>query len=125
MRASATPNSLLGIGHRRQHDLVQEIGTGVRSIGFIDRAGGAQNIVCGHVPTVAGKFIAAARTADATQNAATDQRLQNRFEMPWRQAVARGERFCGDRLPTLLHRDIDDRGDSENSLCGGAVALQC
>jgi hypothetical protein len=106
---------MLGIGHRRQHDLVQEVGTGVRLIGFIDRTGGAQNIVGGHAPAVAGEFVAAARTADAAQNAATDQSLQNRFEMPRRQAMARGECFCGDWLSTLLHRDINDRGNSENS----------
>ena len=118
MRASATPNCVLGTGHGRQHDLVQEVGTGVRSIGFIDRSGGAQNIVGGHAPAVAREFVAAARAADAAKNAAADQRLQNRFKMPRRQAMARGKSFCGDRLPMLLHRDIDDRGNSENSFAG-------
>ncbi len=35
--------------------------------------------------------------------------------MPRRQAVARGKRFRGNRLPMRLHRDIDHRGDGKNS----------
>ena len=109
---------VLGAGHGRKHDLVQKIGTGMRLVVVLDRSGGAQNIVGGDAPAVAGEFVAAARAANAFQDSAAHQRLQHGFKMPRRQAMARGESLCGDRLSMRLHRHVDDCGDGKNSFAG-------
>ena len=48
-------------------------------------------------PRLARQLVAAARAADALEDAVVDQRLQHRFEMTRRQLVARGQRLGRDR----------------------------
>src|SRR6202012_2079455 len=85
---------------------------------LVDGARSAKYVICCNAPPIAGELVAAARTAYATQNSATHQRLQNWFEMSGRQAVTRGKSLCGNRLPMLLHCNIDYRGDSKNAFAG-------
>ena len=99
MRDSATPNCGFGIGHGWQHDLEQKIGAGIGQLVVFDGSGGAQNVIGGNASAVAGKFVAAARSANAAQDSAADKCLQNGFQMPRRQAVTRGKGLCGNRLP--------------------------
>ena len=90
MRESATPNSCFGVGHGRQDDLEQKVGSEIRQFAIFDGSGGAQNVISRDTSAVAGEFVAAARAAHAAQDTATDERLQNGFKMPWRQSVTRG-----------------------------------
>ena len=79
----------------------------------LDCSGSAQNLVGCHPPALASELVAAMWATNAFQNPATHQRLQNRFKMPRRQAVMRGERFCRNRLAMVLQCDINHRGDCE------------
>ena len=108
----------LGAGHGWQDDLEQKIGAGSGSLVIFDGPRGAQNVIGGNAFAVAGKLVTAARSANAAQDSAADECLQNGFQVPRRQAVTCGKGLCGNRLPMLLHRDIDNRGDSENSFAG-------
>ena len=92
MRESATPNSDFGVGHGGQDDLEQKIGAGIGQLVIFDGSGGAQNVIGGNASAVAGELVAAARSANAAQDPAADERLQNGFKVPWRQAVTRGKR---------------------------------
>jgi hypothetical protein len=120
---------VLGIGHGGKHDFVQKVGAGVLCVAVINRSGGAQNIIGGHLATVARQFVTAARSADAMQNSAANERLQHRLEMPWRQAVTRGKRFCGNRLSLRLHCHVNDGGDGEDCFAGkqrhGRIKRRC
>jgi len=99
---------LFGAGERRKHDLVQQIGAGMRFVVVLDRPRRTQDIVGGDTTPVAGELVATVRTADAFEDAAANQRLQHGFKMPRRQAMPRGQRFCGDWMPGSLHRHVDD-----------------
>ena len=53
----------------------------------VNRTGGTQNVADRHLAAFARKFIAAARTTNAFENSAADQRLQYWFEVARRQSV--------------------------------------
>ena len=57
-----------------------------RLVGVLDGAGGAQDVVGGDAPALARELVAAARPADAFEDAVAHQRLQHRLEMARRQA---------------------------------------
>ena len=82
------------------------------------RAGGAQDVVGGDPAPLARQFVAAARPADALEDAVAHQRLQHRLEMPWRQPVARRQRLSGNRPPARMERDVDDGGNGQNAFAG-------
>ena len=82
---------------------------------FVGGAGGAQDIVGGDAALLAGELVAAARPADALEDAVAHQRLQDRLQMPWRQAVARRQRLGCDRSPACIERDVNDGGDCQNA----------
>jgi len=66
-------------------------------------------------PPLVREFVAAARAADAFENAAANERLQHGLKMPRRQAMPRGQSFCGDWMPGSLHRHVDDCSYGKNS----------
>ena len=61
------------------------------------------------------QFVAAARSADALQNALADQRLQHRLEMPRRQMMTSGQCLSGNRTAPRIERDVDDGCDREDA----------
>jgi hypothetical protein len=64
------------------------------------------------------EFVAAARTADAFQNAFAHQRPQHRLKVARRQAVPRRQGFRCNRMSVRLQRDVDDRCNGEDSFSG-------
>ena len=80
---------------------------------IVDRAGGAQDIVGGDAAALARQFIAAARAADALENADAHQRLQDRFEMTGGKRMSCSQRLGRHRPPPAMERDVDDGGDCE------------
>ena len=66
-------------------------GTGLALV--LDVAGSAQDVVGGDAAPLARQFVAAARAADALQDALADQGLQHRLQMARRQVVAVGQRL--------------------------------
>ena len=55
-----------------------------------------------HAEALARELIAAARTANALEDAVANKRLENRLEVARRQPVLRRQRFGGDRTPDIL-----------------------
>ena len=85
------------------------------AVDLIGRAGGAQDVVGGDAPALAGELIATARPADAFENAVAHEGLENGLEMPRRQAMARGQGFGGDGATARIEGDVDDGGDGQNA----------
>ena len=67
---------------------------------------------------LARQFVAAARAADAFEDAVVHQRLQHRLEMARRQLVAGGQGLGRDRPPSAVERDVDDGGDGQKAFAG-------
>ena len=82
-----TGEGVLGLAERRNHHLVeQDRFDDIYAVDLVGRAGGAQDVVGGNSPTLAGELIATARPADA-------------LRMPWRTRACRtGSRCRGGRL---------------------------
>src|SRR5262249_54289992 len=103
---------MLGLPQRWHYHPVEQSGVGVRrAIDFLRRSGCAHNIVGGNAALLARQLVAAARPTRAFENTVTDQRLQQRLEMPWRQPMAARQRLGGDWASSRVHRDVDDGGD--------------
>ncbi len=85
------------------------------AVDLVRGAGGAQDLLGCYAAPLAREFVAAARAADALENAMTHQRLQHRLEMPRRKAVARRQGFGGDGPASRVERDVDDGGDRQNA----------
>ena len=108
----------LGLADRRHHHVVQQGGAGGRIAGVLDGAGGAQDVVGGDAAPLARELVAAARPADALEDADPDQGLQHRLQMTGGQGMAGGQRLRGYRTAPAMKRDVDDGSNREKSLAG-------
>ena len=108
----------LCLADRRHHHVVQQGGAGGRIAGVLDGAGGAKDVVGGDAAPLAGEFVAAARPADALQDADPDQGLQHRLQMAGWQGMAGGQCLRGYRMAPAMKGDVDDCSNREKSLAG-------
>ncbi len=116
MRLSATSNSCSVLASAGKHHFFQEIGAADTHLAvFIDRSGGAQDIDGGYTAPLARQLVAAARAADAFEDAVADERLQHRLEMAWRQAVPGRQRLGGYRAAAALKRHVDHSSNRKDS----------
>ena len=81
-------------------------------------AHGAHDIAEADAAPLARQAIAAARAADADQDAVPHQLLQNRFEIAARDALALGDLGRAHRRPAAIIGDVEHRLDREQQLLG-------
>jgi len=84
-------------------------------VGFFDSAGRPQNVVGGDAALLARELIAAARPADAFEDAMPHQGLKDRLKMARRQAMTMCKRFGSDRPSPRVQRNVDDSRDSQDA----------
>ncbi len=87
-----------------------------RVVVVFDGPGGAQDLVGADAFLVARKLVAAAWPAHAAQDSLAHQRLQNRFEMAWRQTMPVCKRLRRHRPATSVHGDVEDGGNGQDAL---------
>lgn len=91
---------------------------GRRTFDLLRGTGGAQDIFRANGALRARQLVAAARAADAFEDARMHQCLQNRFEMAWWQLMTGGKGLGRYRSPFSMDRNVKNSGDSENTLTG-------
>src|SRR5262249_62191966 len=81
----------------------------------IEDLGGAQNVSRADAPPLAPELVAAARTADALEDAGAHQRLQDRLEMARRKRIARRKSLGRYRTPLRVDGDVEDSRNGEEA----------
>src|SRR5262245_63509212 len=64
------------------------------------------------------ELIAAVGSSNSLEDSIAHQRLEYRFQVPWRQPMSRGQRLSRDRLCTGINCNVDDSSDCEHAFFG-------
>src|SRR5262245_5574627 len=111
--------SILRLHQCRHHYLVEQHRTRHRNaVESLVGADSAQDILGGDALLLSCQFITTTWPANAFEDAVAHQGLQHRLEVPWRPPMS-GRQHLGRYGPaTRIERDIDDRGDRQNTFAG-------
>jgi hypothetical protein len=117
MRPSAHGDSSFGLGQHRPNHVIDEGRTRrQRIIGVLGRNGGAQDVIGRDAAALSAEFVTAMLPTDTFKDAVTDQRLQDRLEVPGRQPITGCQGLRRHRACPRVNGDVNDRSDGEQAL---------